>query len=61
MPIRIILHESSYPRTGSRSEIDTEGKHKSWKKAFFVIDREFIKFGAANNLAPTLHHGLNTF
>lgn len=47
---RMILNETSYFGAGCRSEIATEAKRRGFKKAFFVTDRDLIKFGVADKV-----------
>lgn len=54
MANRIILNETSYHGAGSRSEIATEVKRRGFKKAFFVTDKDLIKFGVAAEIEKVL-------
>jgi len=54
MANRIILNETSYHGAGSRSEIVTEFKRRNFKKAFFVTDKDLIKFGVAEQIEKIL-------
>lgn len=54
MANRIILNETSYHGAGSRSEIATEIKRRGFKKAFFVTDKDLIKFGVAAQIEKVL-------
>ncbi len=54
MANRIILNETSYHGAGSRSEIATEVKRRGLKKAFFVTDKDLIKFGVAEEIEKVL-------
>lgn len=54
MANRIILNETSYHGAGSRSEIVTEVKRRGFKKAFFVTDKDLIKFGVAAEIEKVL-------
>lgn len=54
MANRIILNETSYHGAGSRSEIATEIKRRSFKKALFVTDKDLIKFGVAAEIEKVL-------
>lgn len=51
---RIILNETSYHGAGSRTEIVTEVKRRNFKKAFFVTDKDLIKFGVAGQIEKIL-------
>ena len=51
---RIILNETSYHGAGARAEIVTEVKRRSWKKAFFVTDKDLVKFGVAEEIEKIL-------
>ena len=42
---RIILNETSYFGAGCRSVIAVEAARRGFKKAFFVTDKDLIKFG----------------
>ena len=44
---RIILNETSYFGAGCRSVIAVEAARRCFKKAFFVTDKDLIKFGVA--------------
>ena len=44
---RIILNETSYFGAGCRSVIAVEAARPGFKKAFFVTDKDLIKFGVA--------------
>ncbi len=57
MANRIILNEVSYHGNGSRSEIVTEVKRRGLKKAFFVTDKDLIKFGIAQEIEKVLNLG----
>jgi lactaldehyde reductase len=54
MANRIILNETSYHGAGSRSEIATEVKRRGLKKAFFVTDKDLVKFGVAAEIEKVL-------
>lgn len=54
MANRIILNETSYHGAGSRSEIATEARRRGFKKAFFVTDKDLIKFGVASKIEEIL-------
>ncbi|MCD7972591.1 MAG: lactaldehyde reductase [Candidatus Azobacteroides sp.] len=51
---RIILNETSYHGAGSRAEIATEVKRRGFKKAFFVTDKDLIRFGVAKEIEEVL-------
>jgi lactaldehyde reductase len=51
---RIILNETSYHGAGSRAEIATEIKRRNFKKAFFVTDKDLIRFGVAGEIEKVL-------
>ncbi|MDR1504938.1 MAG: lactaldehyde reductase [Prevotella sp.] len=55
MANRIILNETSYHGAGSRSEIATEIRRRGFKKAFFVTDKDLIKFGVATEIEKVLN------
>ncbi|MCM1347487.1 MAG: lactaldehyde reductase [Bacteroides sp.] len=44
---RMILNETSYFGAGSREAIATEVKRRNFKKAFFVTDKDLVKFNVA--------------
>ena len=44
---RIILNETSYFGAGCRSVIAVEAARRGFKKAFFVTDKDLIRFGVA--------------
>ena len=44
---RIILNETSYFGAGCRSVIAVEAARRGFKKAFFVTDKDLVKFGVA--------------
>lgn len=52
---RIILNETSYHGAGARTEIATEVKRRGFKKAFFVTDKDLIKFGVAKQIEDVLN------
>ncbi|HEY9250755.1 MAG TPA: lactaldehyde reductase [Rariglobus sp.] len=54
MPHRIILNETSYFGPGSRSVLPDEIKRRGFKKAFFVTDKELLKFGVAQKVLAVL-------
>ncbi|MCD8261639.1 MAG: lactaldehyde reductase [Bacteroides sp.] len=47
---RIILNETSYFGAGCRSVIAEEARRRGFKKAFFVTDKDLIKFGIAGQV-----------
>ena len=49
---RIILNETSYFGAGCRSVIAVEAARRGFKKAFFVTDKDLIKFGAQDYRFP---------
>lgn len=44
---RIVLNETSYFGAGCRSVIAVEAARCGFKKAFFVTDKDLIRFGVA--------------
>ncbi|MCC8173587.1 MAG: lactaldehyde reductase [Odoribacter sp.] len=54
MAYRLILNETSYHGAGSRSEILTEAKRRGLKKAFFITDKDLVKFGIAEKIEELL-------
>mgnify|MGYP002988756996 CR=1 FL=1 len=44
---RIILNETSYFGAGCRSVIAVEAARRGFKKAFFVTDKDLVKFRQA--------------
>jgi len=54
MANRMILNETSYFGAGSISEIVTEAKKRSFKKALVVTDPDLIKFNVAKNVTDLL-------
>ena len=44
---RIVLNETSYFGVGCRSVIAVEAARRGFKKAFFVTDKDLIRFGVA--------------
>ncbi len=54
MSHRIILNETSYFGPGSRSVLPDEIKRRGFKRAFFVTDKELIKFGVAQKVLSVL-------
>jgi lactaldehyde reductase len=55
MANRIILNETSKHCAGCRSEIATEVKRRGFDKAFFVTDKDLIKFGVVAEVEKVLH------
>ncbi|MBP3356104.1 MAG: lactaldehyde reductase [Rikenellaceae bacterium] len=51
---RMILNETSYYGAGSRKVIADEVKQRGYKKAFFVTDKDLIKFGVAEKITEVL-------
>ena len=51
---RIILNETSYFGAGCRSVIAVEAARRGFKKAFFVTDKDLIKFGVAAEIYKTV-------
>ena len=51
---RIILNETSYFGAGCRSVIAVEANRRGFKKAFFVTDKDLIKFGVAAEIIKVL-------
>ena len=51
---RIVLNETSYYGAGSRQVIAEEVKKRGFKKAFFVTDKDLIKFGVAEKIEEVL-------
>ena len=51
---RIILNETSYFGAGCRSVIAVEAARRGFKKAFFVTDKDLIKFGVLLKLLKYL-------
>ena len=51
---RIVLNETSYFGAGCRSVIAEEVKKRGYKKAFFVTDKDLIKFGVAEKIEEVL-------
>ncbi len=52
---RIVLNETSYFGAGCRSVIATEAKRRGYRKAFFVTDKDLIKFGVADKISQVLN------
>ena len=51
---RIVLNETSYYGAGSRQVIAEEVKKRGFKKAFFVTDKDLIRFGVAEKIEEVL-------
>ncbi|MDO5570357.1 MAG: lactaldehyde reductase [Bacteroidales bacterium] len=51
---RLILNETSYFGAGARSVIAEEAARRGFKKAFFVTDKDLIKFGVADKITEVL-------
>ncbi len=47
---RMILNETSYFGAGSRESIAVEAKRRGYKKAFFVTDKDLIRFKVADKV-----------
>lgn len=47
---RMILNETSYFGAGSRENIATEAKRRGFKKAFFVTDKDLVRFKVADKI-----------
>lgn len=47
---RMILNETSYFGAGSRESIAIEAKRRGFKKAFFVTDKDLIRFKVADKI-----------
>ena len=61
---RIILNETSYFGAGCRSVIAVEAARRGFKKAFFVTDKDLIKFGVAAEIIKVIEgnsHFLHLF
>lgn len=54
MTNRIVLNETSYFGAGSRSVIADEVKKRGYRKAFFVTDKDLIRFGVAARVTEVL-------
>ena len=55
---RIVLNETSYFGAGCRKTIAvvaTEAKRRGYRKAFFVTDKDLIKFGVAEKITQVLN------
>ena len=46
---RIVLNETSYFGAGCRSVIAVEAARCGFKKAFFVTDKDLIRFGSCRS------------
>lgn len=46
----MILNETSYFGAGSRENIATEAKRRGFKKAFFVTDKDLVRFKVADKI-----------
>ena len=51
---RIVLNETSYFGAGCRAVIADEVAKRGFKKAFFVTDKDLIKFGVAEKIEEVL-------
>ncbi len=47
---RMILNETSYFGAGCRESIAIEAKRRGFKKAFFVTDKDLIRFKVADKV-----------
>ena len=47
---RMILNETSYFGTGCRKNIAVEAARRGYKKAFFVTDKDLIRFHVADKV-----------
>jgi lactaldehyde reductase len=54
---RIILNETSYFGTGSRTVLADEIKKRGFKKAFIVTDNDLVKFGVVAQVTSVLEDG----
>ncbi len=54
MSHRVILNETSYFGPGSRAVLPGEIKRRGFKKAFFVTDKELLRFGVAQKVIAVL-------
>ena len=52
---RIVLNETSYFGAGCRAVIADEVAKRGFKKAFFVTDKDLIKFGVAALIEKVLN------
>ena len=50
---RMILNETSYFGAGCCESIGTEAKRRGFKKAFFVTDKDLIRFHVADKVRTT--------
>lgn len=48
---KMILNETSYFGAGCRESIAIEAKRRGFKKAFFVTDKDLIRFKVADRLS----------
>lgn len=51
---RMILNETSYFGAGCRSEIAAEAQRRGFSKAFFVTDKDLVRFGVADLVKEVL-------
>lgn len=51
---RIVLNETSYFGAGCRSMVATEARRRGFEKAFFVTDKDLIRFGVAEKIVEVL-------
>ena len=58
---RIVLNEISYFGAGCRSVIAVEAKRRGYRKAFFVTDKDLIKFGVADKISQVLNQAAIPF
>ena len=58
---RIELNETSYFGAGCRSVIAVEAKRRGYRKAFFVTDKDLIKFGVADKISQVLNQAAIPF
>ena len=58
---RIVLNETSYIGAGCRSVIAVEAKRRGYRKAFFVTDKDLIKFGVADKISQVLNQAAIPF
>ncbi|SFW85164.1 lactaldehyde reductase [Chitinophaga sancti] len=54
MANRIVLNETSYHGAGARYEMLTEIKRRGLSKAFFMTDKDLVKFGVAKEVEKIL-------
>lgn len=52
---RMILNETSYFGAGCRSVIADEAKRRGFTKAFFVTDKDLVKFGVADMITKVFN------